>query len=387
VFVSRLSNGGLYVTGSDSPEDLVISYDESDYTFSGSNLMAGMNCTGSSTVVRCSKSLVTYMSLSLGGGDDHWTGGPDGIPVTADGGAGNDTIPGGTGNDVIHGSGGDDLIYPRSGSDEVFGEGGTDTVDYSNLLDYPNDPLFARISLDDQANDDLPYGSTGGNIHSDVENLIGTVGPDRLEGGAAVNLLAGGAGNDTIIAEDAVADTVDCGAGSDTAKVDKLDAVSGCETLTGSGAPQPPATTTTPSPSNPGGSSDTSGAPTATTSPPPLAVVAALVSSRFRAALRTVVRKLVVKGAPAPASIRVACSGKKKGCPFKKKTLAPKGADTVLTKLFAKARLKPGAVLEIRVTQPGSIGKVFRFTIRKMKAPKTQTLCLAPGAKAPSACS
>ena len=78
----------------------------------------------------------------------------------------------------------------------------------------------------------------------------------------------------------------------------------------------------------------------------------------------------------------MSCTRKANGCPFKSK----KGGAS-LAKLFKRAKLKPGAVLEVRVTQPGAIGKVFRFTIRKKKAPKQQTLCLAPGAKAPSACS
>jgi hypothetical protein len=120
--------------------------------------------------------------------------------------------------------------------------------------------------------------------------------------------------------------------------------------------------------------------------PPPLATLAAKIQAKWTVGLRTLVKKLVVLAAPAPASIRVACTGKKQGCPFKVKTLAAKRSSTTLTKLFTKAKLKPGAVIEIRVTQPGTIGKVFRFTMRKKKVPKAQTLCIAPGATKPTAC-
>jgi hypothetical protein len=383
-FVSRV-NDNLFITNDDGDSQIQVTYDESDFLISGSDLSPGTGCAGSATFVFCDKGPIAKVTLSMGGGNDQWTGGTGGYPVAADGGAGNDRIPGSGAADLIYGGAGDDVIVPNSGDDVVFGQDGVDTVDYSNFSDYPNDPAFARISLDDQAND-ATRSTTGANIHSDVENLVGTIGADRLVGGAGVNHLTGGAGDDTLIAEDSSADALDCGDGADTAQIDKLDTVTGCETLQGSGAPTTtPATTSDPAP-GPGGSDPSSGGPAATASPPSLAVVAAAVSSKFQAALRTVVLKLVVKNAPAPASIRVVCSGKKKGCPFKTKTVGPKSADTVLTKLFKNARLRPGAVIEVRVTRPGMVGKIFRFTIRKKKAPASQTLCLAPGAKTPAAC-
>ena len=47
--------------------------------------------------------------------------------------------------------------------------------------------------------------------------------------------------------------------------------------------------------------------------------------------------------------------------------------------MFKGARLKLVARIEIRVTAPGSVGKVVRYTIRKRKLPGVKVLCLPPG--------
>jgi hypothetical protein len=59
--------------------------------------------------------------------------------------------------------------------------------------------------------------------------LSGGPGADRLRGGGGHDHLEGGSGPDVISAADGEADTIDCGAGSDTAYVDQRDAVRGCE--------------------------------------------------------------------------------------------------------------------------------------------------------------
>jgi hypothetical protein len=57
-----------------------------------------------------------------------------------------------------------------------------------------------------------------------------------------------------------------------------------------------------------------------------------------------------------------------------------------LTKFVRKAKLKPGARLEVRVTKSGTIGKVRRITVRSLKLPRIQDLCLTPGARKPGRC-
>ncbi len=41
-------------------------------------------------------------------------------------------------------------------------------------------------------------------------------------------------------------------------------------------------------------------------------------------------------------------------------------------------------MIEVRITARGWIGKVVRYTMRKGKLPKAETLCLAPGASKPA---
>jgi Ca2+-binding RTX toxin-like protein len=73
--------------------------------------------------------------------------------------------------------------------------------------------------------DDLLTGDGKGN------RLSGGSGRDTLDGGSGWDRLEGGDDADQIRAADSDADTVDCGAGVDSASVDTLDAVSACENL------------------------------------------------------------------------------------------------------------------------------------------------------------
>jgi Ca2+-binding RTX toxin-like protein len=50
-----------------------------------------------------------------------------------------------------------------------------------------------------------------------------------IVGGPGSDLISGGNGNDTIRAKDRRRDRVKCGAGRDTAYVDRIDKVAGCE--------------------------------------------------------------------------------------------------------------------------------------------------------------
>lgn len=61
------------------------------------------------------------------------------------------------------------------------------------------------------------------------DKINGREGDDRLTGGPGKDRILGGSGNDRINAKDGAADLVNCGAGKDTAIVDKKDRVTGCE--------------------------------------------------------------------------------------------------------------------------------------------------------------
>lgn len=101
---------------------------------------------------------------------------------------------------------------------------------------------------------------------------------------------------------------------------------------------------------------------------------------------RTIFTELSVRPARAGSTVRVSCSGH--GCPFKARTRAV-SKDTrklSLSRLVRRAKLRPGARLEIRVMRPAMIGVVRRFTVRARKRPTMTSLCLTPTAKRPTRC-
>ena len=96
-------------------------------------------------------------------------------------------------------------------------------------------------------------------------------------------------------------------------------------------------------------------------------------------------RRLRVTEAPANATVTVSCSGKHKGCPKDKSFTTSAKGSVSLTKLFRK-RLRPGAVITVAVTAPNTLGRVKKLTIRRSHTPRSQTLCLVPGAPTPTKC-
>jgi hypothetical protein len=84
----------------------------------------------------------------------------------------------------------------------------------------------------------------------------------------------------------------------------------------------------------------------------------------------------------------VRCRGR--SCPFRsfarKAEAQARAARMVRIRRFGRHLLRPGTVIEIRVTKRGEIGKFTRFLIRKGKPPKRTDRCLPPGAKRPKRC-
>ena len=109
-----------------------------------------------------------------------------------------------SGDDTLTGTAGADLICGLAGADVIRGLAGNDTL----CCGPGNDSL---------------YGGSGS------DRLSGNAGNDRLDGGAGKDSLVGGAGRDRINAKDGKRDRVDCGAGRDTATVDKKDRLRHCE--------------------------------------------------------------------------------------------------------------------------------------------------------------
>lgn len=111
------------------------------------------------------------------------------VPISLDGGTGNDTLIGGAGADVL------------------VGGTGTDTASYANA------------SAGVTANLTSSAGNTGdaaGDTYTTIENLTGSDFADTLTGSTAANTLSGGAGDD-VLQGMAGGDVLSGGAGSDTA--------------------------------------------------------------------------------------------------------------------------------------------------------------------------
>lgn len=230
--------------------------------------------------VRCARGGIDRFVISTAGGDDwlakHLNCVGCGVGLVADlgpgndllrgtavadvirGGPGNDFIASYEGNDSLDGGPGDDDFDPAPGADDVVGGDGYDRITYWKSAAQP-----VNVSLDDVANDGQP--KEGDNIHSDVEDLTGgdggdtligsaganvirgdlsgdtASGDDLIDGGGGADVLMGDGGADTIRARDGIADSVDCGPGTDTAIVDTIDTVRACETVQSSTELEPDA--------------------------------------------------------------------------------------------------------------------------------------------------
>jgi hypothetical protein len=87
---------------------------------------------------------------------------------------------------------------------------------------------------------------------------------------------------------------------------------------------------------------------------------------------------------PTGSRVKVACRGG--GCPKVRAKRRATAAATLHVRRFARRLLRPGAVVQIWVTKPGTIGKYMRLRIRRGKAPSRVDRCLAPGAARPVRC-
>jgi hypothetical protein len=141
--------------------------------------------------------------------------------------------------------------------------------------------------------------------------------------------------------------------------------------------PQAPAAPSPP-PAAPVGPATT----TPLTAPKPTLIDAPIRSFWTVTARGTRVLQLLVKKIPGGAAVSVRCKGG--GCAFRSKHASVKRGVADLRPLFKTRLLRPGAVIEIRVTAPNRIGKVTRYTIRKGRLPATLQLCLSPGATKPT---
>ena len=86
--------------------------------------------------------------------------------------------------------------------------------------------------------------------------------------------------------------------------------------------------------------------------------------------------RLVLKGVPRGAKVRVRCRGAT--CPRRRQTIDD-ARSTVRLPRFTGTRLAPGTRLEFVVTATERVGVVKRMRIRSAQAPAITTRCIAPG--------
>jgi Ca2+-binding RTX toxin-like protein len=169
--------------------------------------------------------------LNGGAADDSLSGGP-GSDKLFFAGAGRDALDGGPGEDIVVGGPGD-TVNGGSGIDAGYYAG---TAPATILLDTgvagfsPDvEDIIGRAPAGPLPEFIAPVTLRGTNA---ANRLVGGRGNDHIDGGLGADTLIGGAGDDVISARDGVADRITCGDGADTAIVDALDQVGdSCETV------------------------------------------------------------------------------------------------------------------------------------------------------------
>lgn len=91
---------------------------------------------------------------------------------------------------------------------------------------------------------------------------------------------------------------------------------------------------------------------------------------------------LLAVTAPKGARVGVRCRGK--GCPYARRHFTATGKRVTLRRL--RRRFAAGAVIEIRVTKPETIGHYTRLRIRRARRPARVDRCLPPGSSKPVVC-
>lgn len=140
-----------------------------------------------------------------------------GVPVTFDGGDGNDTFLGGSGNDLIVGGAGNDNLSSGAGYDTLSGGTGNDLL----IGEVGNDLVTGGPGAD------TVQGGTGDDTlrgESGIDSLVGGEGGDLLDGGEGNDILVGGNGDDVLnggVGDDQIQggngnDSISGGAGNDS---------------------------------------------------------------------------------------------------------------------------------------------------------------------------
>ncbi len=152
-----------------------------------------------------------------------------------------DTIFGTTQDDRIDAKGAFDIVFGLSGDDRIKGGNGDDNIQADAVCPAgSNDPGACdqtrgsgNDTVEGNAGDDVIAGGRGNDRisgGSGVDNIQGGSGRDTIHAGTGKDSVFAGSGNDSVSTRDGSRDSVDCGTGRDTARVDRRDKVAGnCE--------------------------------------------------------------------------------------------------------------------------------------------------------------
>jgi Ca2+-binding RTX toxin-like protein len=140
-----------------------------------------------------------------------------------------DTIVGSGGENLLQGGASDDTLEGGFGSDTIEGGAGINTARFTGST-------VAIVDLSKTTEQDTGYGT---DTLTDIQNVEGGSGADKLTGNHQANLLDGNSGNDTLVGKEGN-DTLQGEAGNDTLEGgvgnDTLDGGSSADTAVFSGA-------------------------------------------------------------------------------------------------------------------------------------------------------
>jgi Ca2+-binding RTX toxin-like protein len=250
---AKIHDSTLIVTGTDADDTIILRLRAGD----PSTLEVAV---GGTKEFEFALSKFQAISVSGAAGDDVITmdesNGAIRVPVTIDGGDGNDTVTGGSGNDTIRGGAGNDIMQGAAGNDTMIGGPGTDSVsggagddrmvwnagdgtDFNEGGDgvdtvevngsdsaevFTMNPNGTRVrfdrtdpapfSLDIGSSEQLVLNANGGDDTFTAANGLAPLIQLTVDGGAGNDTVRGGDGNDLLLGGDGN-DFIDGNRGSD----------------------------------------------------------------------------------------------------------------------------------------------------------------------------
>ena len=311
--------------------------------------------------------LGTSIAVDLGEGNDRFTPVSVTTRISVAGGNGSDVLTGGASHDVLAGGPGNDTLTGGAGVDDYFGETGDDTIE-------ARDGAAERISCgadnDQAANDFIDIiaecergrddDADGFSTAVDCNDAAASVNPGARElFGNGVDEDCDGRDNANPDGDgDGFAPPLDCDDGNrnvrpNTPEIRGNRVDENCDRRK-----------------------------------LPWAQFASVVSNRWAVkGSSTRLRTLIVRNAPRGTRIALRCRGG--GCPFRRvrrRTVPRDLAAVRMDQGFRRARLRPGARLQLTLSRAQTITRTYTYTVQRSALPASRTVCRAPRARRGRSC-